>query len=525
MLTVNNAAASLFSNLQMTIGGREITTNQTHFNYKCYLQNLLSFNDTAKVSNLHLAGWFNDKAWQNEENGGEWTTNASLSNLGLKNRISWFKSGFKADASPYRPGGYTFLAPFRHELHGVTKPIPPGIAVTFILDLAKDSFYLMRVPKPKASISEDTENYKFQVQSCMLFVKVAHMSLPLYRELHARIQHNPIRYFFRKLHMHVETINGNAESVQTNVLNPDKSSPIKIYFALVSTAAYIGDYLLNPYCFVRHFSVKQPDGLFASSGQKKDSDELNRRLSLIEAKQQITDCTNEQKQKLLKYKLKLLHQKEKLSRLQSLIATQRDTTQIAQCDGTNSDDDSDFEVSELSDDEEEETSLTQRQTRSQGLCEPGPSKLSHDSTKENLIESFTHFLNIPEVSESVKSDPLEVMKLFVKLQDSGKGKLNPRRSAKSSKRKLTESDVSQYYSAGETEPEDIPAQSSTSIGDAAKFKESFISAFELEIDSQPVDTLKIISTADECPEAYMRFLSKYKRCRRCNMNTSVTRYI
>lgn len=489
----------------MTIGGREITTNSTHFNYKCFLQNLLSFNDTAKVTNLHLSGWSNDKAWQNDTTG-EWTTNASLSNLGLKGRITWFKAGFKADASPYRPGGYTFLAPFRHELHGVTKPIPPGIAVTFILDLAKDSFYLMRVNKPKSSLAEDTENYKFQINSCLLYVKVAHMSLPLYRELHARIQHNPIRYFFRKLHMHIESVNGNAETIQTNVLNPDKSSPIKIYFALVSTAAYTGDYTLNPYCFVRHFAVKQPDGVTSSN---PNSDELNRRLSVIEAKQQIKDFTSEQqKQKLLKYKLRLLHQKEKLSKLQSLVTTQSDITQMAQLDGTKSDDDSDFEISEMSDDDDDdETSLTQRQTRSQGFCEPGSSKPSNKSTKENLIESFKHFLNIPEVSESVKSDPLEVLKQFVKLQDSGKGKLIKGRSAKNSQRKLTESEVSQYYSAAETEPEDIPAQSFTNV-DTAKYKESFISSFELEIDSQPVDTLKIISTADECPEAYMRFLSK-----------------
>ena len=249
---MNNSAASFFSNLQMSIGGTEITTNQTHYAYKCYLQNLLSFNDTAKVTNLHLAGWNNDKAWQGSaETGGEWTTNASLSNLGLKTRISWFRKGFKTDANSYRTSGYTFLSPFRHELHGVTKPIPPGISIQFILDRSSDNFCLMRVSKPTASQTADTEAYKVRIESCMLYVKVGHMSLPLYRELHARIQHTPIRYFFRKLHMHVETINGFAESFQTNVLNPEKSAPIKIYFAIVKTASYTGHMELNPYCFQR----------------------------------------------------------------------------------------------------------------------------------------------------------------------------------------------------------------------------------------------------------------------------------
>lgn len=249
---MNNAASSFFSNLQMSIGGTEVTTNQTHYHYKCYFQNLLSFNETAKNTNLMLSGWYSDKAWQNADVGGEWTTNASISNLGLVNRISWFRKGFKTDANEYRPGGFTFISPFRHELHGVTKPIPPGISVQFTLDRSSDSFCLMRIAKPvKTQATEDTEAYRVRIESCILYVKVGYMSLPLYRELHSRIQQNPIRYFFRKLHMHIESINGMTESVQTNILNPDKTSPIKNFFAFVSTAAYTGNYGLNPYCFQR----------------------------------------------------------------------------------------------------------------------------------------------------------------------------------------------------------------------------------------------------------------------------------
>jgi len=108
----------------MSINGVAITTNQQNYHYKCYVQNLLSFNELAKTSNLHLSGWASDKAWIDES--GESTTHASPSNFGFKTRAQWFKKGYISDSSPFRTQGYTFLAPFRHELHGVTKPIPPG---------------------------------------------------------------------------------------------------------------------------------------------------------------------------------------------------------------------------------------------------------------------------------------------------------------------------------------------------------------------------------------------------------------
>jgi len=240
----------------MSINGVEITTNQTHYHYKCFFQNLLSFNQSAKITNLHLAGWQDDKAYQSaSDEGGEWTTDASILNNGLKNRISWFKTDYNSGSGPYRPSGYTFLAPFRHELHGVTKPIPPGIPIQFKLDRSPDSFSLMRINKvAKTQANEDTEKYKAIILSCILYVKVGHMSLPLYRELHAKLQHSPIRYFFRKLHMQVQSINGTSESVQTTILNPDKTYPVKIYFALVTTSAYIGQYELNPYCYRRYIT-------------------------------------------------------------------------------------------------------------------------------------------------------------------------------------------------------------------------------------------------------------------------------
>jgi len=353
---VNNACASLFSNLQMSINGVEITTNQTNYHYKCFLQNLISYNEVAKTSNLHLAGWCTDKAWLNTA--GESTTHASLSNLGFKSRAQWFKKGYKADSSEYRPSGYTFLAPFRHELHGVTKPIPPGVRIQFILSRASDKFSLLRITKAKPSLTDDTEAYRLKLESCVLYVKIAQMSLPLYKELHSKIQHTPIRYYFRKLHMHVETLNANAESVQTNILNPDHAAPVKVYFCIVSTSAFNGDYELNPYCFQRSWMVQDKVAAVGIASEQNSGADFSQRLLAIEKKQQQSG-EGKQKNKILKYKLKVLKQREELNKLKlSQAAGLSAQESLNQIDGAETD--SDFSVSEDSD---EEVVPPTRQTR------------------------------------------------------------------------------------------------------------------------------------------------------------------
>ena len=93
------------------------------------------------------------------------------------------------------------MAPLCHNLNGVTKQIPPGIKIGFDLFRSQDSFVLMRYT-PDSAV-EDKEDYQMVIRRCSLFVKVAMMSLPLYRELHSSLQHEPIRYYFRQVEVKV----------------------------------------------------------------------------------------------------------------------------------------------------------------------------------------------------------------------------------------------------------------------------------------------------------------------------------
>jgi len=254
--------------------------------------------------------------------------------------------------------------------------------------------------------------------------------------------------------------------------------------------------------FFRHWSIKQASGTqFAT-----DSD-VNKRLAKIEKKQKEKEFDHIQKQKLLKYKLKLLKQKNQLSKLQSLVtATNQNssepgtsTNELRQLDGN----DTDSDISEVSDDDNDDDDDYVPPPR----CTRNQASATSSNVKEKLLDSFAHFLDINNVTEDNSNDPLKVFSAFFK--DSQKGKVTTGLKVKSTQ--LADESVSSHYQSALEDDDDEqvpPLVEGGGGGETATFKEAYVTAFELEIDSQPVDTLKITSTSDESCEAYFRFLGK-----------------
>jgi len=73
---------------------------------------LLSFDDTAKASNLLLSGWLTDEA---ETLDGIASIEPSLTNESQISRNSWFRKNIFTNRgkSDYSEDGFTFLAPLK----------------------------------------------------------------------------------------------------------------------------------------------------------------------------------------------------------------------------------------------------------------------------------------------------------------------------------------------------------------------------------------------------------------------------
>lgn len=108
---VNNSIGSLFQSLQMRINDDIVTTATDLYPYRCYIQNLLTFDINAKICQLLPSGWLDDSIE-------EGMIEPNTDNFGFHERSRWFRNNY-SESEDYRPDGVTFLGPFKHSLSGL----------------------------------------------------------------------------------------------------------------------------------------------------------------------------------------------------------------------------------------------------------------------------------------------------------------------------------------------------------------------------------------------------------------------
>lgn len=248
---VNLSSLSMFSSLSTKINDQEVSSSTSHYNYKSYLQFLMSYGDAAKTSHFLPAGYADDTTVVID---GVECNEPHSTNSGFMIRNSWFREGMNTtDATkPYSKDGYVFLGPFLHELSGISQCLPPMTKVGFSLKKENAGWFLMK-PQDKT----DTEKYEFKILSCSLFVKQVTLTTPLYNELTTRrVKENYLKYHFRKMEMKWEVISGSSMFYETNNIFPDSSSPLRLFFMIVKQASLSEDYSLNPFHFLRCVPIK-----------------------------------------------------------------------------------------------------------------------------------------------------------------------------------------------------------------------------------------------------------------------------
>ena len=248
----NNMISSLFASNVMKINDDQITASGELYPYKCYLQKMLTFSTEVKACQLLPSGYMEDLLTTSYD------IEAKINNFGFENRSAYFRKNFQL-INEYRPEGATLVGTFKHDLSGCDKPMPPGTKVSFNLYRSEDSFFLMK-KVDAAGASTDTENYKAVVSQCCLFVKVATMSEPIYRELSTRFAKEDIKYHYRKIIVKPITVPASNQEFMTGNLFPDSENPCKLHFVLVKTSARTGDYKQNPFGFYRKWKVTKASG-------------------------------------------------------------------------------------------------------------------------------------------------------------------------------------------------------------------------------------------------------------------------
>lgn len=228
---VNLFASSLWSRVEVIIDDK--TNNQSsadYFNFKSYLETLLSYEGDARESHLRTQMFYLDTPGR-MENAVTRVAGPVQPNAGFVSRYNLARNS----------RSFECVCPLPTDLLRSSKHLGPRIKITLRLTKAPDSFLLI-APR-------DDVRYRFVIEDLVLkFNRIEHydnkFKLP-------RIQ----RYPFPKTEMRRVTVPPHLQNFSFNVQNAGLI-PKQILFFMVKTSAADGNYAWNPYNF-HHFGLKR----------------------------------------------------------------------------------------------------------------------------------------------------------------------------------------------------------------------------------------------------------------------------
>ena len=272
----NSCLHSLFKNVVVKISGQQISNTTDFYQYRSYLQQLLTFGPEVKANGLANYGWSTDLHSQMD---GKLSNLGFPINSGFLARNAYFRRNMAnvGASKTYKTEGAVFVGRLNHEMAGMMKPLPPHTPVHIQLHRTEDKFYIMTEP------TGDAENYRVLVSELALHVPIAMMNLPLCQSLESRMTNTPIVYHYRRQTVLSLSVPRHKQSWVTDQLFPESENPLRIFFVLVETDALLGDYKKNPYEFRR----KWKGDYSASEVKLKDQLELSRVESRIELQAQL----------------------------------------------------------------------------------------------------------------------------------------------------------------------------------------------------------------------------------------------
>ena len=163
---INNIAHSLFESVRLTINDLPISISPNNYGYKSYINNVLTYSQIIKDTQLSQQGWYSDLSSHMESDN---------NNSGFNQRNSAFRKNFKTNEI-YRPEGATFFARLLHDLVSAEAGLPPNTKVKIELEKASDEFLLMKQ-------AGDTEKYKLKITNICLYIPIAQLSAAVFNEL------------------------------------------------------------------------------------------------------------------------------------------------------------------------------------------------------------------------------------------------------------------------------------------------------------------------------------------------------
>jgi hypothetical protein len=229
---VNNFLHSLFSQVDVSLNGTQITSSTATYPYRAYIENLLSYGPAAKESQLTSALFYKDMGVRMDEA----NPHADNNNDGLHKRAG-FTGGSRTVDMIGRIHSDIFFQD-RYMLNEVNTRIR--------LVRSKDAFCLM---------AHGATPYKITIVDAVLFIRKVKISPSVFLAHAKTLEHGTAKYPIRRVVCKTFTVpTGNLDACHEKLFSGQL--PTRIVIGCVDNAAFNGAVGRNPFNF-KHFSLNE----------------------------------------------------------------------------------------------------------------------------------------------------------------------------------------------------------------------------------------------------------------------------
>ncbi|KAK3082571.1 hypothetical protein FSP39_010750 [Pinctada imbricata] len=229
---VNLPLHALFSQVDVSIQNKQISSTSGNYPYKAYIQCLLRYGKDAKKSQLTSQLWSTDTPGAFDDPDAE-----SGQNLGLYERQKYFSKGRSVD----------LMGPIYHDLFGLDRYILNQVPLSLKFYRSKPEFYLMT--------NEKSASYAIEIEE--MIIKLCKIQCnPAVIYAHAQtLETTNAKYPFIKTEVKMMAIpRGQVNFTWDNCVNGIR--PLRCAIGFVNSLAASGSTNLNPWNF-QHYDLSQ----------------------------------------------------------------------------------------------------------------------------------------------------------------------------------------------------------------------------------------------------------------------------
>jgi hypothetical protein len=229
---VNNTLHSLFSQVDVSLNGTQITDSTNTYSYRAIIEDLLSYGSEAKKSQLTCALFYKDEAGKMDSNDPSDVT----ANEGLRKRSSFTAGSKEVDLVGRLHTDIFFQS--RYMLNEVNTRIK--------LTRSKDSFCLM---------TSEVDQYRIKIVSAVMCIRKVKIASSVYLA-HAKVLETGMaKYPIKRVICKTFTVpTGYLDFIQEKLFSGQL--PTRLVIGCVDNKAFNGDYKTNPFNF-QHFSASE----------------------------------------------------------------------------------------------------------------------------------------------------------------------------------------------------------------------------------------------------------------------------